>query len=67
MQMPSVAPDQQNQNSFILFIESIVIEHLQLPGTILGAEDTVTNKTNLPIFVELTYRWKENTQINKGE
>lgn len=55
MQMPSNCPDLQNQNSFILSIESIFIEHLQVPGTILGARDTAMNKTNLPVFMELTY------------
>lgn len=67
MQMPGIALDLQNQNSFILFIKSIFIEHLQVPGTILGVEDTVMNKTNLPIFMELTHWWRENVQINKGE
>lgn len=51
----AIAPGLQNQDSFILSIESIFIEHLQVPGIILGARDTATNKTNLPVFMELTY------------
>lgn len=67
MQMPSIAPDLQNYNSFILFIESIFIERLQLPSTILGAEDRATKRTNLPVSMELTYRCRKNAQGSKGE
>lgn len=48
-------------------IESVFFEHLQVPGTILGARDTAMNKTNIPVFMELTLRRKENVPINSGE
>lgn len=50
----AIASDLQNQDSFILSIESIFIEHLQVPGTILSARHTAMDKTNLPVFMDLT-------------